>query len=492
MKVLLAYLCHYKDRHDYFMSTMPVGLVSIAAYLEKQGFDVTLANFSRTGYQKALQKIIEIKPAVLGLSLFTHNRIDTLKLIKAVKKALPRTTIVIGGPHATFLADAIIRRYREVDYIIAGEGEKSFYLLLKKIARAEKADQKIISSEMTINLDTLPAPGKFSGIMIGVEPKEQFSFIITSRGCPHCCVFCSSPRFWKRTVRCRSPENIVKEIQFLHKKYGIIYFSIRDDNFTLSRKRVLKFARLLKDSKLYIMWNCQARVDSIDEEMLIAMKRAGLEHIQYGVESGSEKVLKLYDKYSSIEKIKKAAAITRRVGVYLSIYLMTGMHGEEQSDTNKTKDLIKIIRPNDGIVSPVALYPGTCLYEQVKKNGEIVDDVWFDNTESGIYLRSDRQVHQWMKELILELERIKKISRYCDKNFKLHRQVTGAECWVNDILEGDYHFEEGKQQKAQKCYQRILKNQPQNPWGPLRMKKLKNYMNFQSTTTRTAGGLILP
>jgi radical SAM superfamily enzyme YgiQ (UPF0313 family) len=225
------------------------------------------------------------------------------------------------------------------------------------------------------------------------------------------------------------------------------------------------------------MWNCQARVDTIDEEMLIAMKRAGLEHIQYGVESGSEKILRLYNKYLSIDKIKNAAAITRRVGVYLSIYLMTGMEGEGQGDTNKTKDLIKKICPNDGIVSPVALYPGTCLYEQVKKKGEIVDDVWFDKKESGIYLRKDRQVSQWMTELILELERVKKMSRYCNKNFKLHRQVAGTECWVTDILEGDYNFEEGKYKKAQECYQRIRNNHPQNPWGYLRMKKMKEVLS---------------
>jgi radical SAM superfamily enzyme YgiQ (UPF0313 family) len=480
MKVLLAYLCHYQDRHDYFMSIIPVGLVSIAAYLESQGFEVTLANFSRLGHKKALRKITELKPDVLGLSLFSHNRIDTFKLITAVKKALPRIIITIGGPHATFLADEIIKRYREVDFILSGEGETSFARLLKKIARGENPDQKIIAPEMVENLDLLPSPGAFSGRLIGVDPKDQFSFIITSRGCPHQCVFCSSPQFWKRKVRFRSPAHIVEEIQLLHKKYGIIYFSIRDDNFTLSKMRVLRFTRLLQNNKLYIMWNCQARVDTIDEEMLVAMKRAGLEHIQYGVESGSEKVLRLYNKYSSMEKIKRAAAITRRVGVYLSIYLMTGMEGEEQSDISKTKEFIKKIYPSDGIVSPVALYPGTSLYNKMKKKGHIADDIWFDKIESGIYLRTDRQASKWMADLILELKQISNKSRYRDKSFKLHRTVTGDECWVTDILEGDYHLEEGQYNKAQECYQRIINNHPQNPWGHLRMKRLQDVFTLKN------------
>jgi radical SAM superfamily enzyme YgiQ (UPF0313 family) len=281
-------------------------------------------------------------------------------------------------------------------------------------------------------------------------------------------------------VRYRSPERIVREIQLLNEKYGIIYFSLRDDNFTLSKERVLAFTKLIQEKKLYIMWNCQARVDTIDEEMLVAMKRSGLEHIQYGVESGSEKVLRLYNKYSSIENIKKAAALTRRVGVYLSLYLMTGMEKEAQDDTNKTIGLIKKISPNDGIVSPVALYPGTELYQRVKEKGSITDDIWFDKLESGIYLRTDRQVSKWMTELILELERIKNKSRYTDKDFKLHRQVSGTECWVTDILQGDYYFAEKQYKKAQECYQHIINNYPQNPWGHLRIKELKKVFSFKN------------
>jgi anaerobic magnesium-protoporphyrin IX monomethyl ester cyclase len=138
MKVLLAYLCHYQDRRDYFLSLMPVGLVSIAACLEKDGHDVTLANFSAAGIRKALKQIVDIKPRVIGLSLFTHNRVDTLKLVQEIRKALPAAVIMLGGPHATFLAGEIIRRYPEVDYIIQGEGEGPFAKLLKKIAEGKK------------------------------------------------------------------------------------------------------------------------------------------------------------------------------------------------------------------------------------------------------------------------------------------------------------------------------------------------------------------
>jgi radical SAM superfamily enzyme YgiQ (UPF0313 family) len=478
MKILLAYLCHYQDRFDYFISKIPVGLVSLAAYLEQQGYDVTLANYSQIGHRRALNAILSIKPDLLGLSLFSHNRIDTLQLIRALKKARPQTIITVGGPHATFLADEIIARYPEIDYLIAGEGEKAFARLVQRLTQGKRDKTKIIPSELIDNLDSLPAPGKFSGKLMGIDPKQQFSFIVTSRGCSHQCVFCSSPQFWQRRVRYRSPEHIVEEMKLLHKKYGIIYFSLRDDNFTMHRGRVLAFAHLLQSQRLYFLWNCQARIDTVDEEMLIAMKRAGLEHIQYGVESGSEKILALYNKYTSLKRIEETAAITRKVGVNLSVYLMVGMAGEGRSDIAMTKALIKKIRPCDGMVSPVALYPGTALYKQEVARGAMSNDVWFKVKAPGIYLRNDQQATRWMSELILHLSRIQVAALYREKDFTAHRLVAGADCWVTDLLEGDFYVEEGNYRRARECYQRIIENHPHNPWGYLRMKKLKKIQAF--------------
>jgi anaerobic magnesium-protoporphyrin IX monomethyl ester cyclase len=321
--------------------------------------------------------------------------------------------------------------------------------------------------------DDLPAPGYFSGKFIGGNPADQLQFIITSRGCPCTCVFCSSPAFWQRTVRYRSPGSIFNEILYLYKKYGIQYFSIRDDNFTMKKDRVLEFCRLLRESRMYIMWNCQARVDTVDEEMLVAMKQAGLEHIQYGVESGSSKMLGQYAKHITLRQIEAAAAMTRRAGVYLSIYLMTGMEKESQRDTDETKALIRKILPSDGIVSPVALYPGTRLYEQTREKGLVSDEIWFDKKDAGIFLRKDLQVQQWMAELLLELERIRKKSAYREEAFALHREVAGADCWVTEILEGDYFAEKKKIREAEKSYQRVIERHPQNPWGFSRIARLK-------------------
>lgn len=472
MKILLAYLSHYQDRNDYYISLLPVGLLSIAAYLQSKGYDVTVANFSKIGYRKAIKEICKIHPNILGISIFTHNRIDSIKLVQAVKKELPKCKIIAGGPHVTFLTDEFLKRVPEIDYIVRGEGEKAFLRIVENLKFGSGPSKKVIEAEKIDHLEIIPAPSSFTGEMIGVDVNEQFKHIITSRGCPFVCTFCCSPVFWGNRVRFTDPKYVVEELVNLYKKHGIIYFTIRDDNFTLKKSHVMKVSDYLKKSGTFMMWNCQARVDTVDEEMLAAMKRAGLEMIQYGVETGSEKILRLYDKKITIADIKRAAKAARKVGTYLSIYLMVGMKGETHADVKKTIALIREILPGDGIVSPVALYPGTLLYEKVRLEGGISNAIWFEKKDSGIFLRYDDEVRKWMIELLTVLSTIREKSWYKEKDFQKHRNVMGKDCWVTDILEGDYWLDEEHYENASRLYQKVIKGYPQNPWGYLRMGKL--------------------
>jgi len=469
LRILLAYLCPYGERKDYYLSLLPHGLTSIAAYLGEKGHDVILANFSSAGYRRAAGEIVKIRPDVLGVSVFSYNRTDSLRLAAAAKKAMPELTVVIGGQHASFLADEILKRFPGIDHVVRGEGETAFLELIKNI-EMKKKNPAILNGDRIGNLDSLPSPPSFSGRMIGVNPNEQFKYVVTTRGCPNTCTFCTSPRFWKRGVEFRSPENILDELRLANERFGIIYFSIRDDNFTLRKDRVLKFCKMLAGSGMHLMWNCQARADTVDEEMLVEMKKAGLEHIQYGVESGSDRILAMYDKSLKISDIVRAAEATRRVGIYLSIYLMSGMTGEKHSDVRKTVALIRKILPGDGIISPVAYYPGTVLYEDSKKDGLIDDGIWFRKADPGIFVRGDAD--GWIREISDALGRIRSSSWYTEKDFAGHRQVAGTSCWVTDILEGDYFLDEERYDRAANSYNRVTGSMPENIWGHLRMGKL--------------------
>ncbi|MCX8124990.1 MAG: cobalamin-dependent protein [Spirochaetes bacterium] len=471
MKIVLGYCVEKEHRNDYYLTLLPVGLVSIASYLSHKGFDVTLANFSKESLENIVKKIKEIKPQIIGFSLYTHNRHITFAIINKIKKILPKTVIVLGGPHATFLAKEIIAHYPAVDYVVEGEGEEAMLLLARSIKAHKPINNRIIHWHKSVNLHTLPYPAKFGGNCIGVNPNEQYKYIITSRGCSFNCTFCDSPSFWGRKVRFRDIDDVIDELEVLYKKYGIIYFSIRDDNFTLKKDRVYELSHKMIKKKLYMMWNCQARVDAVDEAMLIAMKKAGLEHIQYGVESGSQKILSLYDKKITIEKIIQAATITRNVGVYLSVYLMVGMENETYEDIKKTKKIIHTMLPGDCIVSPVALYPGTRLYEKQKEKGILDDSIWFKKKDAGIFLRNEPFIKEWMNELLMHTYNLREKAWYKAKDFALHRKVVG-QSWVTDILEGDYYLDNERYPEASRLYSKVIKTMPDNPWGYMRFGKL--------------------
>ena len=397
MKIMLVYLCDYEDRHDYYMSLLPVGLISLSSFLESKGHEIILCNYSQVGWKKASIDIIEKKPDIAGLSVFTHNKNDSNKLIASFGKS-KKFHLTAGGAHVSFLAEEYIRRFPQLDSVIKGEGENSFLKLIEDVKNGVQ-ERLVYSAERITSDGFIDVPSRINGLMKGVNPNEQFKYIITSRGCPNTCTYCSSPSYWLRKVTFRKIDDIISEIKYLQNKFGIIYFGIRDDNFTLKKQRVMEFSEKLIKNRIYIMWNCQSRVDTIDFEMLAAMKLSGLEHIQYGVESGSEKILSLYDKKIKPDSVINAAHNARKAGVYLSIYLMCGIFGETRADIQKTKEILRKILPGDVLVSPVAYYPGTYLYEQAVKDGILSDDDWFKKSK-GIYLRNDEEINSSINEIL--------------------------------------------------------------------------------------------
>lgn len=479
MKILLAYCVEKEHGHDYYITLLPVGLVSVASYLSDKGFDVTLANFSKKSTEQILKEIKTIKPQIIGFSLYTHNRCITFAVIQKIKRIFPHIVIVLGGPHATFLSQEIVTRYPAIDYVVEGEGEEGMFAIVQAIKKGKPIKEKILKYN-TLHMQTLPYPAQFQGKLVGVNVNEQYKYIITSRGCYHNCTFCDSPSFWGKKVRFRDVDSVIEELETLYIKYGIIYFSIRDDNFTVKKDRVQELSHKLMKKKLYMMWNCQARVDAVDEAMLIAMKKAGLEHIQFGVESGSEKILMLYNKKISIDKIVRACEATRRVGIYLSVYLMVGMRSETYDDIRKTKKLLATILPGDCVVSPVALYPGTQLYEQEKARGTIDDSIWFKKKDAGIFLRNEPVIREWMNELLMTTYKLRGKSWYKSKDFANHRKVAG-DCWVTDILEGDYYLDNEMYPEASHIYAKVINAMPENPWGYMRYGKLHFTMGDYET-----------
>jgi len=481
MKVLLAYKSHPEGAGDPFTSLLPVGLLSLDAVLRRRGHEVTLANLSGFGWDRVRQVLKVLRPAVLGISQFTHNRVDSLRLARLAKELDPGCCILLGGPHATHTSLETLAAHPEIDTVVLGEAEETLVELLDTLASggslgevagiAYRQGAELLRSAprpAIRDLDALPTPGAQGGASIGVDYRRQLEFVITSRGCPASCLFCSSPLFWGKGVRFRSPPSVVAELGLLRERFGLVYFSFRDDTFTADRGRVLEICRLLEEAKLGILWNCQSRVTAVDEEMLVAMKRAGCECIQFGVESGSSAVLKALGKRITQADVEQAAASVRRVGINLSVYLITGVPGEAESDLQQTVQLIGRIRPQDGQVSPLVYYPGTQLFARAVQSGAVPAGLFDAAGGDGFSVRQDPFVEHARRALLKALGKAAGKARFTRDDFARQRALVGYS-FVTEMLQAEVLEEEGDHEAALALLRGMTRSEPENPWGYLLM-----------------------
>lgn len=472
MKILLAYQSGLPHRNDPYINLVPTGLCYLHACLQKAGHDSVLANFSAWPASKITQELRNLNPDFIGISQWTHNRHVSLELARMCRHMLPDSTIVMGGGHATFCYEDILTKDSPVDVVVRGEAETTLLELVMRVPSAAEwhdisgiafrhGDSIVVTPPRNslTDLDILPLPAHYLGISIGLDIELQSEFIVTTRGCPSTCYFCSSPDFWGRKVRFRSPEAIFEEIRYIRDKFGVIYFSIRDDTFTADRKRVLEFCALLQKHKINILWNCQSRVTAIDEELLIAMKRAGCECIQLGVESGSPHILQQLGKHIIPAQIEKACALIREIGINLSVYLISDVPGESSDDIRQTIELIRHIHPDDGYVSPLAYYPGTQLYKDALSAGTTTSNIFRDSRTSALYVASTtgHSSVRLLKELTKNKQR--DLARF------EHQKKYLGYCYTTNVIAGESYRQQGKYDEAEKELREITTQQPENPWG---------------------------
>ena len=483
MNILLAYQSGQPHRDDPYISILPTGLCYLHSSLQEAGYNSLLANFSAWSPAEITRELQLFRPDVIGISQWTHNRHQSIELATLCRNVLPGCIIVMGGGHATFCYEDILTETSPVDIVVRGEAETTL-LELVAAATSKESWQSIpglaFRHEHNIvvtphrksidNLDSLPLPARYLDISIGVDQELQSEFIVTTRGCPSTCFFCSSPDFWGKRVRFRSPNAIVEEIRFIRDKYGLIYFSIRDDTFTADRKRVLEFCTLLQEQEVNILWNCQSRVTAIDEELVIQMKRAGCECIQLGVESGSPRILKQLGKNILPQQIENACSLISAIGINLSIYLISDVPGETSDDITKTIDLVRHIHPDDGYVSPLAYYPGTQLYKDALASNRIAPGIFSDSHHDALYVAPTpgRSSQQLIKELAKNRQ---------DKSatFK-HQKLRLGYCYATNIIAGEWYRQRGDFAKAECEFREITSHQPNNPWGWLLLGDLYSEM----------------
>lgn len=396
----------------------PLGLLYLASYLKQKsnhqvyGLD---AQVERLNYNSIFKtKIKECNPDVVGITAMTFTLIDVLKvveLVKEVEKELDKKiNVVLGGPHAHLFPKETIS-LEGVDFVIKGEGEIPFAKLLEALENhgdfsaiaglVYQNENGIIDNpvgDFIEDLNELPFPDRT------ILPVEKYNSILggnhivttmfTSRGCPFQCAFCDRPHLGKK-FRARSAKSVVDEMEVCL-GLGIQEILVYDDTFTVDRQRVIDICDEITKRNLNFIWDIRARVDTVDEFILKKLKFAGCARIHFGVEAGTEKILKVLNKGIKLEQVRNAFRAAREIGIETLAYFMVGAPTENKEDILQTIKFAKAIKPDYAHITILTPYPATNIYYQALAEGVIKNDYWKEfarNPKQGVITQ------YWEKEL---------------------------------------------------------------------------------------------
>ena len=396
MKILLIYPYFLDYRiNEEDVSAIPMGLYYVGAMLRANGYAVDILNaYDLKGAPHRIYPILgSQQPDVVGFSILHANRWGGIDIARMVKKVNPNATVVFGGVGATFLWKHFLTHFPEIDYVVRGEGEYSFLELVRFLEQGRSRTPSHIDG-LAFRKSGIPVKNKDRQPVADLDrlpmPAEYFSFqhVSLTRGCPAGCTFCGSPAFWKRQVRFHSADYFVSQMARLRVK-GVTFFYVSDDTFTLKRDLVIDICQRIIKSRLNVVWMAISRVDCVDDEMLVWMRRAGCAQISYGVESGSREIRDLYRKRISEAAICRAFDLTVRTGIMARAYFIYGSPGESEKTIDASLELIRRIRPLSAIFYILDLFPGTALYEAFKRRTGADDDIWLDRVEDILYYETD-------------------------------------------------------------------------------------------------------
>lgn len=371
----------------------PLGLAYIASTLMANGFGVEAVdmNLPLSDPERLRKEILREKPLVLGISASTPTLPNALRIASLAKTVDPTIKVVLGGPHVTFLsADAM--RHGAVDIVVRGEGELTMLEIANHLTKGRpplekirgitfRKKGKIVSNEdrpLIRKLDSLPPPAR------QLFPLSLYPYpgtILTSRGCPGRCIFCSVPMMAQYLYRTRSPRSVVEELISLHEMLHTRHFVFVDDTFTLSNARVAGMLELITESGLDISWECSTRADTVTRDLLGKMAKSGCVEVQYGVESGSQRVLDEIGKGITLRQAEGAVRWTKEVGMSALCYFMVPHPSDDVETINETRRFIERLTKLGAEVSLsfTVPYPGTYLYEERTSLGlKIETDDWSD------------------------------------------------------------------------------------------------------------------
>jgi radical SAM superfamily enzyme YgiQ (UPF0313 family) len=374
------------------VSSPPLGLAYLASVLRKD-HKVKIIDSNILGYsmEDVRRELKSFHPDIVGITSATPSIPNAYTVAKIAKEIREDCTVAMGGPHVTFLPRQTLEECKYIDIIVKGEGERTVEELTKAIERGEiirdaikgiafRKGSQIVDNEprpLIKNIDEIPFPSR------DLLPTHLYQFngfryttMITSRGCPFRCSFCSSSRQFGGYWRGRSPENVLEEMRIIRDDYNTRNIEFSDDTFTLDQKRAEKICDEIIKQGLDVSWGASSRVDTLSEKLVEKMKRAGCWIIFLGIESGSQRILNAMGKRITIEQVKKAVKIVKEAGIQVLGSFIIGFPEDTVETIKKTTIFVKSLNLDYAEFSILTPYPGTPIFDHALKNNLLLTKDW--------------------------------------------------------------------------------------------------------------------
>jgi len=335
--------------------------------------------FVEDNYKTIIDYILNKKTKIISFYTIDSSYFTSLIVAENIKKIDKDIKIIFAGPHASLCSYETLKAFDFIDMIAIGEGEKNIISIIDYFNNKEKienikgicykkSDSIVYNEPQEINMDLDELPM----LKLDMDIHPPIMPIDSGRGCPYNCTFCCTKTFWKRKVRLKSIDRLIDEIKYYITKYNIRQFVFVHDLFTANRENVLEFCNKVVDSNIHIAWSCSSRADTLDEEMISSMAKAGCEKIYLGIETGSERMQSEINKSLNISQAKNTMKLITKYNIPMKTSFIWGFPSEKEEDLIQTMDLIRYCVEEMSIkeitIDKCRGYPGTYIYLTEKEN----------------------------------------------------------------------------------------------------------------------------
>jgi anaerobic magnesium-protoporphyrin IX monomethyl ester cyclase len=403
----------------------PLSLAYLAAVLQREGIEVKILDFLVARYYPSMlrRELEEYRPQLVGATSVTLNYSIAKRMLKVCKAFDPNIVTVIGGPHVTFALEETLLQAPWINLIAIGEGERTIVELVKAIEEGKDVRHvpgiafvdggvvaKTAPQSPIENLDQLPLPARELLPMARYRALGSPCTVITGRGCPYGCIFCSGRRMFGRKVRFRNPGLVVDEMEKIQHDFGSPKINIVDDTFTLNKHHAREVCEEMLRRNLKIKWSAFARVDTITEDLARLMRRAGCEWVLFGVESADENILKTIKKGITLEGVQLGVKTATEAGIQVFNSFILGLPGESRDTALKSMAFAEELHHKYDakygfhVLSPL---PGTELYERPHDYGlRILSRNWARYNANEPITETATMSPEMVKEVIASYDRM--------------------------------------------------------------------------------------